>query len=40
VLKDWVEMKDTMMKLANEMPAEKYAFKTTTPQRDFPSVPT
>jgi len=34
-LKDWVEMKDTMMKLADEMPADKYSFKTTPQQRDF-----
>src|SRR5271169_7005788 len=35
LLKDWVSMKDTMMKLANEMPEAKYSFKTTPPQRDF-----
>jgi hypothetical protein len=35
LLKDWVSMKDTMMKLANEMPEDKYSFKTTAPQRDF-----
>lgn len=35
LLKDWVEMKDTMVKLANEMPEDKYSFKTTPPQRDF-----
>jgi hypothetical protein len=35
LLKDWVEMKETMRKLAEAMPAEKYTFKTTAPQRDF-----
>ena len=35
LLKDWVDMKDTMMKLANEMPEAKYPFKTTPAQRDF-----
>jgi len=35
LLKDWVEMKGAMMKLANEMPADKYSFKTTPQQRDF-----
>lgn len=35
LLKDWTEMKDTMMKLANEMPADKYNFRTTPVQRDF-----
>ena len=28
-------MKDTMLKLANAMPEDKYSFKTTPPQRDF-----
>lgn len=35
LLKDWLQMKDTMMKLANEMPEDKYSFKTTPAQRDF-----
>jgi uncharacterized damage-inducible protein DinB len=35
LLKDWVEMKDTIMKLANEMPEDKYSYKSTPPQRDF-----
>jgi DinB superfamily len=35
LLKDWIEMKSTIMKLANEMPADRYVFKTTPPQRDF-----
>jgi hypothetical protein len=30
-----MEMKDTMFKLANAMPEDKYSFKTTPPQRDF-----
>jgi hypothetical protein len=34
LLKDWFEMKSTIMKLANEMPADKYSFKAP-PQRDF-----
>ena len=32
---DWMDMKDMMLKLANEMPEDKYSFKTTPPQRDF-----
>jgi hypothetical protein len=28
-------MKATLVKLANEMPEDKYSFKTTPPQRDF-----
>ena len=35
LLKDWIDMKDTIMKLAAEMPEDKYSFKTTAPQRDF-----
>jgi len=35
LLKDWVEMKTTMMMLADAMPEDKYSFKTTPPQRDF-----
>jgi len=35
LLKDWVEMKATIMKLANEMPEDKYSYKSTAPQRDF-----
>ncbi|MGB7218101.1 MAG: DinB family protein [Vicinamibacterales bacterium] len=35
LLKDWVEMKATIMKLANEMPEDKYAYKSTPAQRDF-----
>ena len=35
LLRDWLEMKETMRKLANEMPEEKYGYKSTPPQRDF-----
>jgi hypothetical protein len=35
LLKDWTEMKSTMMALANEMPEDGFAFKATPPQRDF-----
>lgn len=35
LLKDWIDMKNTLMKLANEMPEEKYSYKSTPPQRDF-----
>jgi len=35
LLKDWIEMKATIMKLAAEMPEGKYSFRTTPPQRDF-----
>jgi len=35
LLRDWLEMQDTLTRLANEMPEDKYGFKTTPPQRDF-----
>ena len=35
LLRDWQEMKDTMVKLAEAMPADKYDFKTTPPQRTY-----
>jgi len=35
LLRDWTELKDTMHKLADAMPEDKYSFKTTPPQRDF-----
>jgi hypothetical protein len=35
LLKDWVDMKTTVMKLAAEMPEDRYAFTTTPAQRDF-----
>jgi hypothetical protein len=35
LLKDWIEMKGTMVKIADAMPEEKYSYKSTPPQRDF-----
>jgi len=35
LLKDWTDMKDMLVKIANQMPEDKYSFKTTPPQRDF-----
>lgn len=35
VLKDWAALKDTMHKIAAEMPAEKYTFKPTPEQQTF-----
>jgi uncharacterized damage-inducible protein DinB len=35
LLRDWLEMETTLVKVANEMPADKYGFKATPPQRDF-----
>lgn len=35
LLKDWLQMKDTMLKLANEMPEDKYSYKATPAERDF-----
>lgn len=35
LLTDWLEMKSTLVKLAGEMPEDKWAFKATPPQRDF-----
>ena len=35
VLKDWTSMKDTIVKIAREMPEDKYTYKSTPPQRDF-----
>lgn len=34
-LKDWTELKDTMMKIADAMPESKFRFKPTPPQRDY-----
>ena len=34
-MKDWRAQKDTMMKIADAMPAEKFGFKTTPPQRTY-----
>ena len=35
LLKDWLDLKETMHRLAEAMPEDKYAFKTPPPQRDF-----
>jgi uncharacterized damage-inducible protein DinB len=35
MLKDWLDLKDTLMKIADEMPADAYAFKPTAPQETF-----
>ena len=35
MLKDWTDLKETLMKIANEMPAEGYNFKPTPPQETF-----
>jgi uncharacterized damage-inducible protein DinB len=35
MLKDWTDLKATLMKIADEMPAEGYGFKPTPPQETF-----
>jgi hypothetical protein len=35
VLKDWTEMKNTMVKISNEMPEDKFGYKSTPPQRSY-----
>lgn len=35
LLKELAEMKDSMVKISNEMPAEKFGFKPTPPQRSY-----
>src|SRR5713226_1540163 len=35
LLKDWTNMKDTMTKIADAMPEDKYGFKPTPAQRNF-----
>ena len=35
LLNDWRDMKQTLVRLANAMPEEKYDFKSTPAQRDF-----
>ncbi|MSO57085.1 MAG: DinB family protein [Acidobacteria bacterium] len=35
VLKDWTAMKNTMVKIANEMPEDKFGYKSTPPQRAY-----
>lgn len=35
LLKDWQAQKETMMKIADAMPAEKFGYKSTPPQRSY-----
>jgi uncharacterized damage-inducible protein DinB len=35
MLKDWTGLKDTIVKIANEMPEDKYSYKSTPAQRDY-----
>lgn len=35
LLKDWLESKDLMMKITAEMPADKFGYKPTPPQRSY-----
>jgi hypothetical protein len=35
LLKDWVAQKDLMMKIAAEMPEDKFGYKSTPPQRNY-----
>ena len=35
MLKDWSDLKATMMKIADEMPADKYSFKSTPAQQSY-----
>ena len=35
LLADWTSQKDTLMKLADAMPEEKYGYKPTMPQRNY-----
>jgi uncharacterized damage-inducible protein DinB len=35
LLKDWQAQKDTMMKIADAMPEDKFAYKSTPPQRSY-----
>ena len=34
-VKEWTGQKDTLIKIANAMPEDKFSFKATPPQRDF-----
>lgn len=34
-LKDWTGLKETMVKIANEMPEDKFGFKPTPPQQSY-----
>lgn len=35
LIKDWQDQKDTMMKLADAMPEDKFGYKSTPPQRSY-----
>ena len=35
LLRDWADMKQSMLKLADEMPDDKYSFKATPPERTY-----
>ena len=35
LLKDWQAQKETMMKIADAMPADKFGYKSTPPQRSY-----
>jgi len=35
LLKDWQEQKDTMLKIADAMPEDKFGYKSTPPQRSY-----
>ena len=35
VLKDWTGMKDTMVKISNEMPEDKFGYRSTPSQRNY-----
>ena len=35
MLKDWTGLKDTMDKIANAMPEDKFSYKSTPAQRDY-----
>jgi hypothetical protein len=35
LLKDWTGLKDTMMKIADAMPEDKFGYKSTPPQRSY-----
>jgi len=35
VLRDWASQKDTMMKISDAMPEDKFGFRSTPPQRTF-----
>lgn len=35
LLKDWQDQKDTMLKIADAMPEDKFGYKTTPPQRSY-----